>query len=461
MKKTLLSLLSLLTLSSAYSQYEGFENWTQNSVLLLDDYQTSLNEGGAFLGNTIQSTDAYSGTYSLRLETVLAPLGDTAFGYMVSGDPDAFTPGQPTGLNNVDSIIGYYKYDVMPGDSITFLPVTFFAGTPTGPASGEPFYITGTQATWKRFAFYIGAPITDSLLFAVATGDPLNDFNGIPGTWIQIDDIQLKSSTGVTQNILNNSFENWTPLVWDELDGWKTSNQWYIGEPILPVVKTTDAYNGNYAVELNTFLDSRGDTAWAAITNGEFGQNQMEGGVPFSGNPIGIEFYYKYFPSGIDTAYFNIEFKKTGFASQWGGTWVADSASSYTLKSNSLPFLNSPDSVLITVNSGRIPGTQLIVDDLNFIFPVGVSEFVDVEKIVAYPNPVKEVLNIRFNLKADKNIKIRLVDIVGKELTSLDFGNLSIGTYNQTFNVSSYSSGVYFIEFVIDGEKKIERFIVE
>jgi hypothetical protein len=455
MKKTLLSLSVILSSITCFAQFEGFENWTQNQIQSLEDYETSANEGQQ---NTQQSTDAHTGLYSVKLEVMQLPGGDTTFGYFISGNPDDMSPGQQVTLNNVDSVVGYYKADFQSGDSALFIAMTTFMGTPTG---GGAFYITQSQSNWTRFAFYVGAIAADSLMIGAANGDPLNEIRGVLGSWVMFDDIQLKSSTGVTQNILNNSFENWTPVVWDEIDGWNTTNEWYIGEPLMPVVKTTDAYTGNFAVELNTFIDSRGDTSWSQVTNGIFGENQMEGGVPFSGNPTSVEFYYKYTPVGNDTAYFNIEFKKTGLPSQWGGTNVTNAASSYSLNTNFLPFLNSPDSILIVIHSGRNPGTQLKVDDINFIFPVGVSEIVDVEKIVAYPNPVKEVLNIRFNLKAEKDIKIRLVDITGKQLNTLDFGSLSVGTYNQMFNVSNFSSGVYFIEFLIDGEKKVERFVVE
>jgi hypothetical protein len=419
------------------------------------DYETSANEGQQ---NTQQSTDAHTGLYSVKLEVMQLPGGDTTFGYFISGNPDDMSPGQQVTLNNVDSVVGYYKADFQSGDSALFIAMTTFMSTPTG---GGTFYITQSQSNWTRFAFYVGALASDSLMIGAANGDPINEIRGVPGSWIMFDDIQLKSSTGVTQNILNNSFENWTTIDWEVLTNWESSSQWYIGEPQQPVVKSTDAYSGNFAVELNTFVDSRGDTAWAGLTNGKFGESQISGGVPFSGNPTAIEFYYQFSPAGSDTGSVSVEFKKTGFMSQWGGNMVFSPASGYTLMSNLLPPLNSPDSIIIILNGGRNPGTQLIVDDLNFIFPVGVSEFVDVEKIVAYPNPVKEVLNIRFNLKADKNIKIKLVDILGKELTSLDFGKLSKGAYNQTFNVSSFSTGIYFIEFLIDGEKIVERFVVE
>lgn len=455
MKKTLLSLSVILSSITCFAQFEGFENWTQNSIQSLEDYETSANEGQQ---NTQQSTDAHTGLYSVKLEVMQLPGGDTTFGYFISGNPDDMSPGQQVTLNNVDSVVGYYKADFQSGDSALFIAMTTFMGTPTG---GGTFYITQSQSNWTRFAFYVGAITADSLMIGAANGDPINEIRGVPGSWIMFDDIQLKSSTGVTQNILNNSFENWTPVVWDNIDGWNTSNEWYIGEPLMPVVKTIDAHTGNFAVELNTFIDSRGDTAWASITNGAFGEGQMEGGVPFSGNPTAVEFYYQFAPSGLDTAYFNVEFKKTGFPSQWGGTSIINAASSYTLANFPCFGINSPDSILISINGGRKPSTQFKVDDINFVFPVGVSELVEVEKIVAYPNPVKEVLNIRFNIKVEKDIKIRLVDITGKELTSLDFGSLSVGTYNQTFNVSNFSTGVYFIEFIIDGEKKVERFVVE
>ena len=456
MKKTLLILSSLLIGFAGYSQYEGFENWTQNSILTLDDYRSTANEGGGFLGAISQSTDAFTGSYSVKLET-MSYMSDTIFGYFISGDPDNMTPGQQVTLNNVDSVIGYYKADIQPNDSVLFITMTTFLSNPTG---GDTYFLTQSQSNWTRFAFYVGAIAADSLMIGAATGNPLADFKGIPGTWIQFDDIQLKSSTGVTQNILNSSFENWSTITWDELDGWQSSNQWAIGEPTMPVAKTTDAYTGTYAIELNMVLNANGDTVWAGVTNGYFGDGYMGGGVPYTSSPTGIEFYYKYAPSGVDTASVSIEFKETGFPSQWAGTAITGTTTTYTLSSGFIPAI-SPDSLLIIITTGRNPGSQFKVDDINFVFPVGVNELVNVEKLVAYPNPVKDVLNLRFELKADKNVSINLIDITGKQLSSLDFGQLSKGTYNQTFNTANFGSGIYFIEFVIDGEKMVERFIVQ
>ena len=55
-------------------------------------------------------------------------------------------------------------------------------------------------------------------------------------------------------------------------------------------------------------LDSDNDTLWAGATNGSFTYNGPEGGEPFTGSPTSIECYYKYTPSGNDTAYIGFEF---------------------------------------------------------------------------------------------------------------------------------------------------------
>lgn len=457
MKKTLLILSSLLAGFSGYSQYQGFENWSVQSSFVLDDYRSVLNEGQAASGATSQSLDAYIGNYSVKLETVQY-MGDTVFGYFISGEPETMAPGQQVTLNNVDSVVGYYKADIQPNDSVLFICATTFLSNPSG---GGTYFLTQSQSNWTRFAFYIGAPAADSLMIGAATGNPLVDFRGIPGTWIQFDDIQLKSSTGITQNILNNSFENWSTINWDNLDNWQTSNQWAIGEPVMPVVKSTDAYSGNYAIELNILLNSNGDTLWGAATNGFFGEGYWGGGEPYTSSPIGVEFYYQYFPVGADTCGISFEFKKTGFPSQWAGGQIYNTVPSYTLFTSPIFLSNTPDTLMINLWTGRNIGSKLVVDDINFVFSVGVNELVNVEKLVAYPNPVKDVLNLRFELKADKNVVVNLIDVTGKQLSSLDFGHLNHGTYNQTFNTANFGSGIYFIEFVMDGEKMVERFVVQ
>ena len=303
MKNILLSIFAICLGISSYAQYEGFENWTTDSVLTLDDYQTSVNDKG--IEGTLATypvTDPITGTYSIKLETILGSNNDTIFGYFLSGDPDTQAPGQEVTIGVVDSIVGWYKCDIMTGDSAGIICMTTFSSSPSG---GGIYYFTGTQSTWKRFAFYVGAPAADSMMLAGATGDPMNNYYGIPGTWIQFDDIQLKNSTS-SMNVLNYSFENWSPASWEEPNGWTTGNTWAIGQPVMPIVKTTDNHSGNYALELTLLQNAQGDTIWGAATNGNCTYNGTAGGQPFSVSPSSVECYYKYAPSVNYTSSFLI-----------------------------------------------------------------------------------------------------------------------------------------------------------
>ncbi|MCB0402651.1 MAG: T9SS type A sorting domain-containing protein [Flavobacteriales bacterium] len=457
MKKSLLLVSSVLLGLTSFGQWEGFENWTNNSVQTLDDYQTPANEWGMLGGTaTYPSTDAQSGTYSVRLETVMSSFGDTVFGYFISGDPDLGTPGQQVTLNGVDSIIGYYKYDIMAGDSAVLLVMTTMAGTPTG---GGTYYVTGTQSTWKRFSYPVNAALADSMLFGAATGDPLNNFSGIAGTWIQFDDVQLKKGAQV-QSVANGGFENWTPINWEDPTGWMTFNSWALGQPSLPANKTTDSYAGTYAIELTTMLTTNGDTLWGAATNGGFGNNGPVGGVPFTSSPTSVECYYKYAPVSGDQAGINIEFRQGGSVVGNYGVGINSTVSTYTLWSQAVTPM-TPDTMLIMLWAGNNIGSQLKVDNIDFIFPVGITEGLTVEKIVSYPNPATDALTIRFNIENDKNVMINLIDITGKTLVTRNMGHLASGTYRETFNTSEFASGMYFIEFTMGEDQITERFVIK
>jgi hypothetical protein len=458
MKKSLLFISAIFIGISSYAQYEGFENWTNNSVQILDDYETSASERGIEGAlATYRVADPVTGTYSIKLETVISPSnGDTIFGYFLSGDPDTQAPGQPISIGAVDSIVGWYKCDIQSGDSAGIICMPTLLGNPTG---GGIYYFTGTQSTWKRFAFNVGAIASDSMMFAVATGDPMNDFDGIAGTWIQFDDIQLKGPTG-TMNILNYSFENWSPVSWEEPNSWATFNLWAIGQPTMPAIKSTDSYAGTYALDLSVVQSTEGDTLWGAATNGYWGYNGAAGGQPFTGSPSAVECWYKYTPVAGDNAFFSVEFKAGGSTIGNYGNNFNTPANTYTLWTQAITPL-TPDTILIAIWAGNNIGSQFKIDNIDFVFPVGIAEGLTVDKLVAYPNPATDVLKIKFNIENDNNVSIRLIDALGKELTTRSLGHLSSGVYRESFNTSDFSTGVYFLEFTLGDEKLVKRFAIK
>ena len=446
MKKKILSFTFFVTNVIAFAQYEEFENWKTTTAKSLEGYETSAVANFITTGLSIQSTDKYSGNYAVRL-AVSKFQNDTVFGYFLNGDPDNNKGGQEITLSTIDSIVGYYKCDIMSGDSAAIVCMPRSAGTPTG--SNQVFYFKGKQATWKRFSFYVGATSVDTAIIAAAAGDPLNNFNGIDGSYILFDDIKL-IGTGGTQDITNGGFENWSDVSWEEPDGWETAASFGALTSTSPVKKSSDSQSGMYAIELTTFIFDN-DTIPGYATKKE----------AFTGTPTNIEFYYKYIPSGTDTSFVQIVLHQGGNVVGVYGNQFTALKNTYTKYTSAINPPASPDSVSITLYSGAKPGSVLKVDHIDFIFPVGISDFVDVERIVSYPNPVKDILNIRFNLKTNDNVTLNLIDVSGKRLESISLGTLSEGTYTETINTTEYSSGVYFLEFLLGKNRVMNKIVIE
>ncbi|MBQ4819161.1 M12 family metallo-peptidase [Aquimarina sp. MMG016] len=76
--------------------------------------------------------------------------------------------------------------------------------------------------------------------------------------------------------------------------------------------------------------------------------------------------------------------------------------------------------------------------------------------IVVYPNPVKDILNIKINNVSDLSSKVSIKDINGKTLRTVDVNSSPEGNVEQILDVSSFSAGVYFVQ-IINAKKVITQ----
>jgi hypothetical protein len=185
----------------------GFENWiplTGYDSLAgwssTNQYWTSTN---GFPVGVTKTTDAHSGTYALRAETMLGTGGDSTEARVslgnVLGKGVAFTQ-QPTALNF------WYKYPVANGANVASikLALTKWNSSTHSPdivAMTFPFNVSSAVSAYTLVQlpiFYPGGPMApDTLLIYIVSsnisGSPSNPES--PGSVIYVDDMSLDGVT--------------------------------------------------------------------------------------------------------------------------------------------------------------------------------------------------------------------------------------------------------------------------
>ncbi|KXK54945.1 MAG: subtilisin-like serine protease [Chlorobi bacterium OLB5] len=76
-----------------------------------------------------------------------------------------------------------------------------------------------------------------------------------------------------------------------------------------------------------------------------------------------------------------------------------------------------------------------------------------------YPNPFNPSTNIKFDVAQTDNIKIRVFDIIGREVSSFN-QELTPGTYNYSFDGTRLASGVYFYSFESKYYNSVKKMIL-
>ncbi|MFH1004060.1 MAG: T9SS type A sorting domain-containing protein [Bacteroidota bacterium] len=273
---------------------------------------------------------------------------------------------------------------------------------------------------------------------------------------------------------LTSNFEGWNGTGANEQpNGWITGN--ILVGPFFPgntqsVFKAVapDVHGGTYAMQITTvdvvtnpdatsIPDPYGLAIAGAVTF--VPSLSLKPGFPYTSRPATAEFWYKYAPSGADTAGFLM------WLTKWNGTrrdtvatgyWETNSsASAYTLNSVTLfynPLLpyTLPDTAGVNFSATGIGcmtcgnvGSTLWIDDIVFSGWVGINEHPSSEGVIVYPNPASEFVNI--SVDADEAFTVVVYDAVGKMVASSPFSE-STNAINKkagTIYASNFVAGLY------------------
>jgi hypothetical protein len=476
MKKHLLLLLLVYITINVAGQDSirngNFETWNAGTFDYPQNYPFTSNSE-AFLRyqvpfNLLKTSPGYHGSFAVGLSSV-ASATDSLFGYFVSTNPSNGDPGSwkggmpysqmPTGIR------GYYKYNVASGDSGTII-ITF---NKDGINIGTYVHkLGGLHDTYTLFDFTFSPALTltpDSVVFAAASSDITTGNNGIPGSTLIIDSI---SFTGVTSQpaLMNGDFELWQSKTLYTPAHWYNNNGNSDGSG---VNKTEDAAVGNYAMELKTFAgDNNGnlEARSGQISTGYWVNscNCQKGGSPFSNQVDTLTFYYKYAPSGNDSASINLNFKKNGTDIHWAGMTL-HAANSYQYMELPFNVMQEPDTLIVQIQSSShlntalsFVGSDLKIDDLRFKsqtpLPSGIINYENDNSIVIFPNPS----NGRFMIRGLKSgiQHMEVYSVTGEKIYTISKSNQLV---TNEIDLSKFHKGVYFVK-IYDGVKNYTKKVI-
>ena len=459
MKKILLLFFAVIITFAIQAQNPipngDFETWTSGTYNYPLGYPYTSNRQNfmrySLPFNELRTTDSYHGTYAVEMMTN-ATAADTSGGYFVN-TPD--TEGMswhggfpytqtPTGVR------GYYKYNVATADSGLVLA----AFSKNGSSIGMYFFkVGGVKTDYTLFDFKFDPPLPmapDSVIFA-ATSSNFLKFNGLPGSTLLIDSV---SFTGVASQpaLLNGDFESWQSETLYKPTGWYMEEQ--------GTQRTSDAFSGNWAVELTTTLGNENNAPAARtgrISTGYYSNscNCMKGGLPYALSQDILEFQYKYTPAvPTDKANIFLSFKKNGL-NIYGTGQELDPSTDY--KYVEIPFNMGgmiPDTMMIEIQSSLwsnkttdYVGAVLKIDDLNLKSQLtGIKSETTNNIISLYPNPSSGKVKIRLSdSKLLDNGQIEIYNMTGKKV----YGS-EIKIQNSDIDLTALPNGIYIVK-IYDG----------
>lgn len=140
-------------------------------------------------------------------------------------------------------------------------------------------------------------------------------------------------------------------------------------------------------------------------------------------------------------------------AEQWGFS---------TVNNISPSFLTSNFRVRFEFESAG--GNNVYIDDININgAPVSVGEQLlgSGEALVVVPNPATDAAQAVFNLAEAGQVRMELVDVLGRSIAVLDNGQRAAGTHRIDLPIGGLQSGLYFVRMQQGTKTQVVRFVVK
>lgn len=251
----------------------------------------------------------------------------------------------------------------------------------------------------------------------------------------------------------NLSFQSTTGLVHQLILGPKTANT--LDPTSAHIISSTGPGTGTAitaAGRENKYL--RGGLMLHAIGNGLYGSISTGTAADNKG-----DVYLQRTASGTDAGFVQFAYHSATFGSQTavtgtgtetGGTANAN-ANKPTIIKAGLDDANDDSHTAGTSNQNRRTGVFQAGNGTTFTKPTEPVAGLGVDGMTAFPNPSNGgIVNVQFSVPVDAMVRVALYDALGRKVTDLKEGSLSVGVYNTEFDVNNLPSGTYTVRMEYD-----------
>lgn len=391
---------------------------------------------------------------NLWINSNLAATGTDGTGPVCAPKPDFYAsrtmicPGATvTFTKNVSNIAAIF------GSTYTSKPVSyawsFPGGSPASSTSATPPAVTYSTAG----SYDVTLTVTYTDLSATGTFTKTN--------YIYVSDAYAQVSNTYSENFENASefYSRWSTKDLDNngKTWWYNSSVGYSGSHSIMM----NAYY-NYSYDVDQLISPSYDLSFitspiltfrcAAATQATTAADMNDKLVVYSSIDCGASWQLRKTFSGV--TFINNSFHPEEF--------VPSSPSQWALQSVSVTAAISPKTRFKFEYTSGHEGNSIYLDDINMTGVLGINDGSLEANVSIFPNPANETATISYLLNKSGNVKIELVDVLGKKIMESTNANQTQGEH--TFQISKQDlnlrNGVYFVKFSLDNTSITKKLVI-
>jgi hypothetical protein len=122
--------------------------------------------------------------------------------------------------------------------------------------------------------------------------------------------------------------------------------------------------------------------------------------------------------------------------------------------------LGEKSTITVSPKEGETVELELAVGTEGYVEDEAESVLPDEVTLKSYPNPVWRQGTLEYALPEASEVSIKVYDILGREVVTLQQGRMQAGRHQVTFEVERFSSGVYFGRLEASGQTRTQKITV-